>query len=125
MAPRVHPCICGHVSRTYLQMKKHRRVCTPWKNRSDPRKIANNRLRKTRQEDISGGRSFRPCVICGKRQDHHAPNCPHSQGEMVRREAVAKHGIDPVVFDRLLRVLAKRYENGETVEIPSRATRGS
>lgn len=90
-------------------MKKHRRRCTPWRNRSNPLAITIARLRKTRQEQAAEERGFQPCKLCNKRPDHHQPWCPNSQAEMVRRQALERHGIDPVRFERFLRALAKRY----------------
>lgn len=99
-------------------MKKHRRRCTPWRNRSNPLAITIARLRKTRQEQVAEERGFQPCVLCHKRPDHHQPWCPNSQAETVRRQALERHGIDPVKFERFLRALAKRYESGEQVVTP-------
>ncbi len=50
-----------------------------------------------------------PCPACGGRPDHHKDDCPHSQGEAVRREALLKNGINPDEFAVFLRLLARKY----------------
>jgi uncharacterized protein (DUF849 family) len=92
-------------------MKKHRRKCAVWRARPNPTALTILRLRQTRQEQSANERAFEPCLICGKRPDHHMVSCPNSQAEVVRRQALERHGIDLEQFDRFLRVLAKRYES--------------
>lgn len=104
---RIHPCLCGFTCDTYAPMKRHRRKCEAWLNRPDPRGLTISRRRASRVENALA-QNYLPCPACGGRPDHHENECPHSQGEISRREALAKHGIDPVLFSVFLRVLQKR-----------------
>jgi hypothetical protein len=72
--------------------------------------IMSARRRDTRMELAAKSLRFVPCPICKHRPDHHDNACPNSQGEKVRRDLIAKHGINPYEFEVLLRLLAKRYE---------------
>jgi hypothetical protein len=107
---RVHPCLCGFTCDTYAPMKRHRRKCKEWQNRPDPRALSIARRRTSKIENAEA-RSYLPCPACGGRPDHHNDECPHSQGEALRREALVKNDLDPVLFSVFLRLLAKRYEN--------------
>jgi len=102
---RIHPCLCGHEASTLGRMRHHRRHCEVWKNRPDPKGLARQR-RQRRQLSVKG-----PCSLCGKRNDHHAHDCPDSQQNRTRRELLLKYGLNPKVFEAVLRVLAKRYED--------------
>jgi hypothetical protein len=110
MAPRVYPCVCGFTCEMYPQMKAHRDGCLDWKARPDPVSLMVQRRRRTREERTEGIRDFEPCESCHRRPDHHHPACPNSQSEAVRREALVRHGIDPVIFGIFLRALAKEYK---------------
>jgi hypothetical protein len=111
MPPRVHPCLCGFTCATYAQMKRHRRKCATWHDRPNPRDLTIARRRASKLENAKA-RSYMPCPACGGRPDHHEPDCPHSQGEATRREALLKNGIDPAEFALFLRVLEARYAKG-------------
>jgi len=111
MPPRLHPCLCGFTSATYAQMKRHRRKCLDWKSRPDPHGLALARRHASKLENAKT-RAYQPCPACGGRPDHHEPECPHSQGEAVRREALIKNDINPKVFEVLLRAIARRYAEG-------------
>lgn len=109
MPPRVHPCLCGFTSATYAQMKRHRRKCLDWQHRPDPRALTIERRRASKLENAKV-RNYLPCPACGGRPDHHEPDCPHSQGEAVRREAIVKNGINPRLFEIFLRLLKVHVE---------------
>lgn len=106
----VHPCICGYVCDKYSQMKHHRAQCEDWKNRPNPMNMMIDRRRQTRRDRSIDVRHFEPCAVCHRRPDHHDSACPNSQAEVVRRESLKKHGIDPILFEIFLRVLARKYE---------------
>jgi hypothetical protein len=112
MMPKVHPCVCGFTCESYSQMKRHRVKCVAWAARPDRYGLMTERRRQSHLDRF--GLDPHPqaalCAHCGKRADHHDPACPDSYHEMVRRSALAKHGIDPRQFEVFLRVLAKRYE---------------
>jgi hypothetical protein len=92
-------------------MKRHRRKCGDWQRRPDPRSLTISRRRSSKLENAKA-RNYFPCPACGGRPDHHENDCPHSQGEAMRREAILKNGIDPKAFAVFLRELAKRYPGG-------------
>jgi hypothetical protein len=106
----VHPCLCGYTSDTYAPMKRHRRKCKEWQDRPDPRGLTISRRLASKLENAEA-RNYLPCPACGGRPDHHTNDCPHSQGELARRDALAKNGIDPVLFSVFLRLLARRFES--------------
>jgi hypothetical protein len=111
MPPRVHPCLCGFACSTYAQMKRHRRKCHDWQSRPDPRGLTIARRRESKLENAKV-RNYLPCPACGGRPDHHEAECPHSQGEAIRREAIVKNGINPRVFDMILREIERRFAKG-------------
>ena len=111
MPPRAHPCLCGFTSATYAQMKRHRRKCQDWQSRPDPRGLTISRRRASKLENAKV-RNYMPCPACGGRPDHHEPECPHSQGEAVRREALLKNDINPRVFELICREIEKRMAKG-------------
>ena len=45
-SPKVPPCLCGHVSTSLTQMKRHRRTCEVWQNR-DKDAVAKARRKQT------------------------------------------------------------------------------
>jgi hypothetical protein len=69
-----------------------------------------DRRRKSRWASSDLKRTFERCPLCYRRSDHHDLGCLNSQSETVRRGLIEKHGIDPLLFDVFLRVLAKKYE---------------
>lgn len=106
---QVHPCVCGFVCNTKATMKRHRRKCEPWQNRPNPKQMQARRRWKTRRAGlVQDGVEF--CSECQRRSDHHVQDCVNSQDNVVRRMALAKHGINPAEFEVLLRLLAKRYD---------------
>lgn len=104
---RIHPCICGFECDKYSLMKKHREACAQWQNRPNPMRLMIERRHRTVKID-QVPRS-EPCSICYERQDHHLSNCPNSQAERVRRELVARVGIEAHDWEVLLHLLGKRY----------------
>ncbi len=89
-------------------MKRHRRKCFDWQHRPDPRGLTIARRRASKIENARA-RSYLPCPACGGRPDHHEDDCPHSQGEINRRELLIKNGIDPVFFGHFLKAMVKRF----------------
>jgi hypothetical protein len=94
-------------------MKHHRKQCVLWQMRAAPMDLMIARRRKTRQSRSDEMRAFDRCPVCEKRSDHHEADCPNSACEAVRRESIAKHKIDPVLWETFLRLLAKKYEGRE------------
>lgn len=89
-------------------MKRHRRKCFDWQHRPDPRGLTISRRRVSKRENAIARGSV-PCPACGGWHEHHQHDCPHSQGEVVRRDALIKNGIDPEFFEAFLKQLAKCY----------------
>ncbi len=108
--PRIHPCVCGFTCDKYSQMKHHREACPQWQGRTNPMGIMIERRRATKTDRPSPPPRIAPCPLCHHRPDHHDSACPNSQAEKVRRDLIAKHGIDPFAFEVFLRLLAKRYQ---------------
>lgn len=108
--PRIHPCVCGFTCDKYSLMKHHREACAEWQNRPNPMRMMIERRRATTNVERSpDAPKVELCEICHHRPDHHDSACPNSQAEKVRRQLIAKHGIDPIAFQVFLRLLAKRY----------------
>jgi hypothetical protein len=105
---RVHPCLCGFACPTYAEMKRHRRKCSDWKDRQDPRGLTISRRKASKTANVKA-RLFIPCPACGQRPDAHDDQCPHSQAEFLRREAIARNGIDPKFWAAFLKELGKCY----------------
>jgi hypothetical protein len=108
MPPRIHPCICGAVSKTYGGMRRHRELCEEWKNRPDPRGLSVARRqasKQTKREEV-------PCPVCGGCRGRHEASCPHDSGEAHRLEAILRNGLDLRFFKAFLRCLARCYETG-------------
>jgi len=106
---QVHPCVCGFLCGAYSKMKRHRSKCELWQNRPDPKGLQSRRRLKTRRATwVQTGVVL--CQHCQRRSDHHDPNCVDSQDNVVRRTALEKHGINPVVFEVFLKLLKERYD---------------
>ena len=107
----MHPCICGFACTTYSKMKHHRSKCEIWQERPDPKGMQSRRRLKARRAYwVKSGLDL--CPHCQHRSDHHSPDCVDSQDNVVRRNAVSKHGINPVDFAVLLKLLKAKYEAG-------------
>src|SRR5574338_215326 len=104
MSTRNHPCVCGLTCETYPQMKHQREGCGIWKTRPDPVALMIHRRRKTRQARTDEAQIFERCPLCERRPDHHDSACPNSQAEVVRRESIEKHGIDPREWEFFLKL---------------------
>jgi hypothetical protein len=103
---RIHPCICGAISKTYGEMRRHRNSCKEWQDRPDPRGqsiLRRKASKQARPEDI-------PCPVCGGHRGRHEDACPHDLGEAARLEALLRNGLDPRFFKVFLRYLARCYE---------------
>lgn len=50
------------------------------------------------------------CPSCRRMTDQHESWCVLDHTGAARREAVARYGIDPLVFETLLKVLARRRQ---------------
>lgn len=123
MSRRLYPCLCGYIPTSMSGMQRHRMVCVEWRNRPDPRALAIHRRAKAFQqgkEEVQSG----PCPDCGRYVDHKS-DCPmalklidpespdgwaRTDQERCRRDRILKAGIDPEMFEALLRVLARRYQ---------------
>ncbi len=104
----IHPCICGHVAKTYGSMRYHRSRCPEWLNRPNPRGLAAYRNKQTRRQIVKL-LMVGPCVLCGQWVDHKNEVCAGRPAEVHRREWLLTHGIHPADFEKILRALAKRY----------------
>jgi len=91
-------------------MKRHRRKCGPWQERPDPRGLTIARRRASKRENAIA-RGFTPCPVCDGRDDHHGAECPHSQGEALRREALMKTGIPFGFWDAFFKALKAHVES--------------
>ncbi len=105
---RIYPCLCGFTCEKYSVMKTHRETCLPWQSRPDPLKLMIERRRMT--QGVEAPTPFAQCPMCHRRADHHFAECPDSHADVVRRQLLKKHDIDPFKFEILLRALAKRYD---------------
>jgi hypothetical protein len=106
MPPRIHPCICGVVSKTYNGMRKHRSKCQEWQARPDPRGLSLARRETSKQDETRE----QPCPVCQGHRDRHAVACPHDPHEVSRLGAILRNGLDPRFFRAFLKCLARRYE---------------
>ena len=52
-----------------------------------------------------------PCPSCKRMTDQHESWCVLDQAGAARRETLARHGIDPLAFETLLKVLTGRRQN--------------
>ena len=106
MPPRIHPCVCGVVSKTHGGMRKHRTLCQAWQDRPNPRGLSIAR----RQQSKSKETREVPCPACGGLRQQHTGTCPHDPGEASRLETLLRNGVDPKFFRVFLRYLARCYE---------------
>lgn len=49
--PSNPPCLCGHVSTSLTQMKRHRKICQVWTDRENPHQIMWERSLKTLRDN--------------------------------------------------------------------------
>jgi hypothetical protein len=89
-------------------MKRHRARCRLWKDRPDPRGLSIQR----RKAALLQSDNHR-CTECNHRVDCHLSTCSQSLSEKARKDALLRNGINPAQFEVFLRLLAKKYVDGD------------
>lgn len=83
-----HSCVCGFAAKTAFALREHHRGCKPW-------------------HDQLG-----QCPVCKRRHYRHWKDCTNvGEEDEHRQRLIRKHGLDPELFERVLRVMAKRYRS--------------
>ena len=87
-------------------MRHHRETCAEWQNRPNPLQLMIGRRLLTREQSKEQQAEAAPCS--GTQLSPTAPRSEVSE-ERTRRDRVAKAGISPSDWGKILFVLAKRY----------------
>jgi hypothetical protein len=96
---RLHQCLCGIVSSTYAQYRRHQQKCAEWRNRPNPRGLSIYRHDVTRQKETQARQARRDKI----------PTVTELESDASFKRVLTSIDMPLRVFSVFLKLLARRH----------------